>query len=53
MTEEEMVVLQEEVPLPGPETELLSNTRKGIVQGDTSTDKARDFIGKGHPGGEQ
>ena len=24
-----------------------------IVGGDTSADKARDFIGKGHPGGEQ
>ena len=32
---------------------LLSNTRKWIVWGDTYTDKARDFIGKGHPGGEQ
>ena len=43
-------------PLPGPETltlGLLSNTRKCIVQGDTCADKARDFIGKGHPGGEQ
>ena len=24
-----------------------------MVQGDTCADKARDFIGKGHPGGEQ
>ena len=40
-------------PLPGPETGLLSNTRKWIVWGDTCADKARDFIGKGHPGGEQ
>ena len=36
-------------PLPGPETGLLSNSRKCIVQGDTCADKARDFIGKGHP----
>ena len=40
-------------PLPGPQTGLLSNTRKWIVQGDTCPDKARDFIGKGHPDGEQ
>ena len=39
--------------LPGPETGLLSNTQKWIVWGDISADKARDFIGKGHPGGEQ
>ena len=45
-------LLQEGGPLPGPETGLLSNTRKLIVQGDTCADKARDFIGKGHPGGE-
>ena len=45
-------VLQEGVPLPGPETGLLSNTWKRIVRGDTHADKARDFIGKGHPGGE-
>ena len=31
----------------------LSNTQKCIVQGDTCADKARDFIGKEHPGGEQ
>ena len=42
-----MIMLQEGVPLPGPETGLLSNTRKWIVQGDTCADKARDFIGKG------
>ena len=48
-----MVLLQEEGPLPGPETGLLSNTRKWIVRGDTCADKARDFIGKGRPGGEQ
>ena len=40
--------------LPGPESELLSNAWKWIVPGDkTRADKARDFIGKGHPGGEQ
>ena len=47
------ILLQEEGPLPGPETGLLSNTRKWIVLGDTCADKARDFIGKEHPGGEQ
>ena len=46
-------VLQEEGPLSGPGSGLLSNTWKWIVQGDTCADKARDFIGKGHPGGEQ
>ena len=45
--------LQEEGPLPGPETGLLSNTRKWNVRGDTFADKARDFIGKGRLGGEQ
>ena len=40
-------------PLPGPETGLLSNTWKWIVQGDTCADRARDFSRKGHPGGEQ
>ena len=48
-----IILLQEGGPFPGPETGLLSNTRKWIVQGDTCADKARDFIGKGHPGGEQ
>ena len=48
-----MELLQEGRPLPGPETGLLSNTQKWIVQGDTCADKARDFIGKGHLGGEQ
>ena len=47
------VALQEGGPLPGLETGLLSNTWKWIVQGDTRADKARDFIGKGRPGGEQ
>ena len=46
-------MLQEGGPLPGPEAGLLSNTRKSTVQGDTCADKARDFIGKGHPGGDQ
>ena len=46
-------LLQEGGSLPGPETGLLFNTRKLIVQGDTRADKARDLIGKGHPGGEQ
>ena len=41
-------VLQEGGPFPEPETGLLSNTRKWIVRGDTSADKVRDFIGKGH-----
>ena len=40
-------------PLPGPQTWLLSNTWKWTVQGDSPADKRRDFIGKGHPGGEQ
>ena len=48
-----MILLQEGRPLSGPETGLLSNTQKWIVWGDTSADKARDFIGKGHLGGEQ
>ena len=46
-------LLEEGGSLPGPETGLLSNTWKLIVRGDTCADKARDFIGKGHPGGEQ
>ena len=46
-------LLQEGGPLPGPESGLLSNTRKWIVRGDTRADKARDFIGKGRPGREQ
>ena len=40
-------------PLPGPETCLLSNTRKWIIWEDTCVDKARGFIGKGCPGREQ
>ena len=45
--------MQEGGPLPGPKSGLLSNTQKCIIQGDTCADKARDFIGTGHPGGEQ
>ena len=45
-------LLQEGGLLPGLETGLSSNTRKWIVQGDIRADKARYFIGKGHPGGE-
>ena len=51
-TEADNLVLQERGPLPGPETGLLSDTWKWIVQGDTRADKARDFIGKRHLGGE-
>ena len=48
-----VVMLQEGRPFPGPETGLLSNTWKWIVRGDTCTVKARDYIGKEHPGVEQ
>ena len=41
--------LQKRGSLPDPESGLLSNTWKWI---ETCADKARDFIGKGHPGGE-
>ena len=47
------ILLQEGGPLPGPESGLLPNTWKWIVRGDTRADKARDFIGKRRPGGEQ
>ena len=46
-------LLQEGGSLPEPQTGLLSNTWKWIVRGDISADKARDFIGKAQPGGEQ
>ena len=46
-------MLLEGGPLPRPGTELLSNTQKWIVRGDTCADKAKNFIGKGHPGREQ
>ena len=45
-------MLQEGRPLPGPESGILSNTRKSIVRGDTRADKARNFIGKEHSGGD-
>ena len=47
------VLLQEGGLLPGPKSGFFSNTWEWIVQGDTCTEKARDFIGKGHPGREQ
>ena len=47
------IVWQEGGPLPGPETGLLSNSKKWVVWGDTCSDKARDFIGKGCLGWEQ
>ena len=53
MNQLQMKMLQEKGLLAGPETGLLSNTWKWIVWGDTCADKARDFIGKGRPGGEQ
>ena len=46
-------VFQKEGSLPRPKSGLSSNTQKWIVQGDTCADKARGFIGKGRPGGEQ
>ena len=48
-----LLMLQEGGPLPGPKRGLLSNTQEWIVWGDTSADKARDFIGKGLLGGKQ
>ena len=45
-------LLQEGGPLPGPETGLLSNTRKWIVRGNTCWQSKR-FYWEGHPGGEQ
>ena len=47
-----IVVLWEGGTLQGLKRGLLSNTWKRTVQGDTA-DQARDFSGKGHPGGEQ
>ena len=46
------VLLQKGRPLLGPESGLLSNIQKWIVWGDAHVDKARDFIEKGHSGGE-
>ena len=48
-----LLLLQEGRPLPGPQSELSSNTWKWIVWGDTCVDKPRDFIEKGGLGGEQ
>ena len=48
-----LLLLQEGGPFPGPGSGLLSNTWKWIVRGDTCAEKARDFSGKGHLGGEQ
>ena len=40
-------------PFQGPRVELLSNTWKWTVWGDTCRQKAKNFIGNEHPGGEQ
>ena len=48
-----MNLLQDGGPLLRPRTGLLSNTRTNELSEETRADKARDFIGKGHPGGEQ
>lgn len=40
-------LLQERRPLPGPESGLLSNIQKLIVQGDTRTDKAKTLLERG------
>ena len=48
-----MLVFQEGGPFPGPKSGLLSNTQKWFVWGDTCADKARDYIWKECPGGEQ
>ena len=47
-----VLLFQERGPLLGPKTGLLSKLRKELSE-ETCADKARDFIGKGHPGGEQ
>ena len=44
------ILLQEGGPLSGPESWLLSNSLKWIIQGGTYADKARDFVGEGCPG---
>ena len=46
-------MLQEEEPLPGTKSRLLCSTWKWIIQGDTCSEKARDFTGKGCSGGKQ
>ena len=45
-------LLQERGPLPGPETGSCLTLGKELSE-ETHADKARDFIGKGCPGGEQ
>ena len=40
-------------PFTGPKSELLFNTQEWMVQGDTQTDKAKDFLREGCLGGEQ
>ena len=47
-----LVMLQEGGPLPGPETGLLLTLRNELSE-ETHAEKARNFIGKGHPGGGQ
>ena len=48
-----MILLQEGgTPFQGPKLGSCL-TLKWIVQGDTRADKAKGFIGKGRPGGEQ
>ena len=49
---DEWMCCRKEDPCLGSKSGLLSNTHEWIVQGDTRADKARDFIGKGHLGGE-
>ena len=46
-------MLQEEEALPGTKSRLLCSTWKWIIQGDTCSEKARDFTGKGCSGGKQ
>ena len=48
-----ILLLQERGTLPGLESGLLSNTQKCIVSGDRHADKAKNVLGRGHPGGEQ
>ena len=47
----QVVLLQEGRPLPGPETGL-EHSEVNCLRRHMS-DKARDFIGQGHPHGEQ
>ena len=47
-----IVVLQEGGPLPGPKLGSCLTLGNELSE-ETHADKARDFIGKGHPGGEQ